>query len=34
MKKVLTNPTSDKGLIFKIYKGLKKLDTNKPKSSI
>jgi hypothetical protein len=30
-KKIFTNPTSDKGLIFKIYKELKKLITKKPK---
>jgi hypothetical protein len=26
-KKIFTNPTSDRGLIFKIYKELKKLNT-------
>ena len=26
MEKIFTNPTSDKGLISKIYKELKKLD--------
>ena len=28
-EKIFTNPTSDRGLIFKIYKEFKKLDTKK-----
>jgi lipoate-protein ligase B len=32
MRKVFTSVTSDRGLMFKIYKGLKKLDINKQKS--
>jgi phosphorylcholine metabolism protein LicD len=28
-KNIFTNPTSDRGVIFKIYKGLKKLITKK-----
>ena len=28
-EKIFPNPTSDRGLIYKIYKELKKLDTNK-----
>ena len=32
-KKVFTNPTSDRGLISKIYKELKKLITKKTKQS-
>ena len=33
-EKIFTNPTSDKVLISKIYKELKKLDINKPNNSI
>ena len=33
-KKIFTNPTSDRGLISKIYKELKKLDTKRPHSLI
>ena len=33
-EKIFTNPTSDRGLIFKIYKEFRKLDTNKPSSPI
>jgi hypothetical protein len=32
-KKIFTNPTSDRGLISKIYKELKKLITKKPKKN-
>jgi hypothetical protein len=32
-EKIFTNPTSDRGLISKIYKELKKLKTNKTKLS-
>ena len=28
-EKIITNPTSDRGLIFKIYKEFKKLDSKK-----
>jgi hypothetical protein len=31
-EKIFTNPTSDRGLIFKIYKELKKLDSREPKN--
>lgn len=33
-KKSFTKPTSDRGLITKIYKELKKVDTNNPKNPI
>ena len=33
-EKIFTNPTSIKGLIFNIYKELKKLDTREPNNSI
>jgi hypothetical protein len=33
-EKIFSNPISDRGLIFKIHKELKKLDTNKPNNAI
>ena len=32
-EKIFTNPTSDRGLIFKIYKDLKKLDSKGKKNN-
>jgi len=32
--KILTNPTTDRGLLPKIYKGLKKLDSREPNNPI
>ena len=33
-ERIFTNPTSDRGLIYKIYKELKKLDSREPKNPI
>ena len=33
-EKMFTNPTSDRGLTYKMYKGLKKLTTKKPNNPI
>jgi hypothetical protein len=33
-KKIFTNPTSDRGLICKIYKEFKKLTSKKPNTTI
>ena len=33
-EKIFTNPTSDRGLIFNIYKELKKLDSREPNNPI
>ena len=33
-EKIFTNPISDRGLIFKIYKELKKLDSREPNNTI
>jgi hypothetical protein len=33
-ERIFTNPTSDKRLISKIYKELKKLDTNNPRNPV
>jgi hypothetical protein len=34
LEKILTNPKSDRGLIYNIYKEFKKLDSRKPNNPI